>query len=157
MIKTDDINALHKLIQAKLGDKPKRRKLPSITLQEIIACFLWKNRRRYIGIDWNLFKEGTYGYALINEFLNFVAGKARRWWTPFWFLNLLHLFGRDNSIVRCRNIKIFTLCSRLTNGIMVTDIKEKWGTLRIYGNFTQEIEDRLKELQSKINPMLEAY
>lgn len=134
-----------------------KRKLPPITFQQVVACFLWKNRRRYIGVDWNLFKEGTYGYALIEEFLNFVASKARKWWTPFWLLNLLHLYGRDNSIVRCRSQKISRLCGRLTNGIVVTDVKEKWGTLRIYGSFTEEIEERLKELKTKVDPMLEAY
>lgn len=128
-----------------------------ITPKQVFDCFLWENRRNYIGINWNLFKEGVEGYFLIDEFLNFVAFEARQWWTPYWFLNLLHLFGNDNSIVRCRNQKISALHRKLTNGIMIMDIKEKYGTLRIYGNFTDEINFKLKQLQEKINPMLEAY
>lgn len=128
-----------------------------ITTLQILSCFTYKNRRRYLGIDWNLFKEGTEGYVLIEEFLDYVASKAKRWWTPYWFLNLLHLFGNDNSIVRCRNQKISHLYRRLTNGIMIRDIKEKWGTLRIYGSFTQDIEDRLDQLELLIDPMLTAY
>lgn len=131
--------------------------LRPVSLRDVIDCFSYKNRRRYIGIDWNIFKGGTGGYALIDEFLDFVASKAKRWWTPYWFLNLLHLFGNDNSIVRYRNAKISALHHRLTNGIMIRDIKEKWGTLRIYGSFTNEISFALGKLEHLINPMLEAY
>jgi len=129
--------------------------LRPITAGRIINCF--RERRMYLGIDWNLFKEGTEGYVLIEEFLDFVASKAKRWWTPWWFLNLLHLFGNDNSIVRCRNHKLSAWHRTLTNGIMITDVKEKWGTLRIYGSFTNEIHDKLHILEQKIDPMLEAY
>lgn len=131
-----------------------RRKLPPVTIKQVLDCFKHENRRRYIGIDWNLFKEGTEGYELIEEFLDFVACKARRWWTPSWFLNLLHLFGRDNSAVRMRSYRLSRLCSRLTNGILVTDVKEKYGTLRIYGSFTDEINEMLDGLEEKVNPML---
>jgi hypothetical protein len=129
--------------------------LRPITLKSVLDCFKYKNKRRYLGIDWNLFKEGSEGYILIEEFLDFVAARARKWWTPYWFLNLLHLYGNDNSIIRCRSNKVSGWCRRLTNGIMITDIKDKWGTLRIYGSFTKEIYDRLRDLENKIDPILE--
>lgn len=40
---------------------------------------------------------------------------------------------------------------------MITDIKEKWGTLRIYGSFTEDIEVKLSKLEEKIDPLLEVY
>ena len=130
-----------------------------ITPVQIWKCFTEK--RHYIGIHWNLWfkrvENNTVPYDLIEEFLDFVASKARRWWTPYWFLNLLHLFGNDNSIVRCRNHRISDLHRKLTNGIMIRDIKEKWGTLRIYGSFTKEIEDKLRILEDKVNQFLEPY
>ena len=131
--------------------------LRPITVGSIIDCFSYKHRRSYIGIDWNLFKEGTQGYNLIEEFLDFVASRAKKWWTPYWLLNLLHLFGNDNSIVRCRSPRISRWHIMLTNGIMITDIKEKYGTLRIYGSFTPEIQDKLNELELLIDSMLEPY
>ena len=131
--------------------------LRPVSLGDIFDCFSYKRRRHYIGIDWNLFKEGSTGWQDIEDFLDYVASKARRWWTPYWFLNLLALFGNDNSIVRCRSQRLSSLHRRLTNGIQITDIKEKWGTLRIYGSFTYDIEVKLAKLEEKINPLLEAY
>lgn len=130
-----------------------------IHLKDVYDCFRWSRRRNYIGVNWNLFESGTEGYELIEEFLDFVASKAKRWWTPYWFLNLLHLFGEDNSIVRCRSAKLSNLIRKLRNGILITDIKEKYGTLRIYGyGFDPEIDMVVTKLEAKISPMLlEAY
>lgn len=126
-----------------------------ITFKRIWECFT--DKRRYIGIDWNLFGEGHEGYRLIEEFLNFVAREANPYYLPHWFLNLLHLYGNDNSIVRCRNLTISNWHRKLTHGIMIRDIKEKWGTLRIYGSFTQKIQNKLEILEKEIEPMLQPY
>jgi len=34
---------------------------------------------------------------------------------------------------------------------------EKYGTLRVYGYFTQEVDEELTKLENLINPHLEAY
>ncbi|HEX5186510.1 MAG TPA: hypothetical protein VFV86_06430 [Nitrososphaeraceae archaeon] len=133
--------------------------LQKITFKKFLNCF--SNHRdhkySYIGIDWNIFKEGTECYNYLEEFIKYVAKQAKPWWCPKWFLNLLHLYGNDNSIVRCRSQKISRLHRRLTKGIMITDIKEKWGTLRVYGYFTKDIQDRLDKLEELIDPYLEPY
>jgi len=40
---------------------------------------------------------------------------------------------------------------------MITDVKEKYGTLRIYGYFNPEIDMKLKKLEELIDPMLSKY
>lgn len=128
-----------------------------ITLKRIAECFYQDNEHKYLGISWNIFIEGTEPYVLLNDFIKFVDSKAKPRFVPRFVLNLLHLFGNDNSIVKCRSQRISGWLRRMTNGIMITDIKEKYGTLRVYGSFTKEIQEELYKLEKKINPFLEAY
>jgi len=128
-----------------------------ITIKRILECFYSSNKYEYLGITWTLFRVGTQPNKDMQDFIKFVDSQAKPKWCPRWLLNLLHLFGNDNSIVRCRNSKISDLRNKLCKGIMIRDIKEKWGTLRVYGSFTEEIEKELRILEEKINPYLEAY
>lgn len=130
-----------------------------IEFKDILNCFSNKreHKYKYLGITWNLFKEGTEGYELIEEFIQYVDNISKPKWCPRFILRILHLYGNDNSIIRCRSQKLSRISRKLLKGIMITDIKEKWGTLRIYGYFTKEINDKLRILESKINPMLEPY
>ncbi len=130
-------------------------------MERILKCFHKKNngKYQYLGIVWNLFREDRNPtcYRNMQDFFEFIDQKVRPKWCPYWFLNLLHLWGNDNSICRLRSARISRLRDRIIGGVMITDIKEKWGTLRIYGRFTPEIEEELKRLEDKINPFLEAY
>lgn len=128
-----------------------------ITLKRILECFYLSNKYHYLGITWNMFNEGTEPYEYLVDFIKFVDSQAKPKWCPRWFLNLLHLIGNDNSIVKMRSLKIHNLRNKLCKGIIVTDIKEKWGTLRVYGYFTPEIYAELIKLEEKVNPFLEAY
>lgn len=143
------------------GDKSTWNKVTftKITLKDVINCFsLSRNHKyNYLGISWNIFYEGTDLYDYVEEFIEFVDSKAKPWWCPRFVLNLLHLFGDDNSIVRCRNQHLSSVKRRLTKGIAINDIKTKFGTLRIYGLFTQEIDDKLNEVEKKVNPHLKEY
>ena len=80
--------------------------LMDISFKDVLNCF--SNHRdhkyHYLGISWNIFNENTDIYDYLENFIMFVAKKAKPWWVPRFVLNLLHLFGEDNSIVRCRNI-----------------------------------------------------
>ena len=130
-----------------------------ITPKRIAECFYKDDYHKYhyLGITWNIFKKDTELYNHLQDFIKYVDSQAKPKWCPRWFLNLLHLVGNDNSIVKCRNQRISGWLRKLTNGIMITDIKEKWGTLRVYGYFTKEIQDELDKVCKLINPHLEAY
>lgn len=134
-------------------------KLPKIEFRDFINCFSLKrdHRYKYIGIYWNIFSEGSENHKLLEEFIKYMAKQVRPKLCPWFIMNLLHLFGNDNSICRVRNFKVYNLKMKLAKGIMITDIKTKYGTLRIYGYFTKEINDKIKELTDKINPTLEEY
>lgn len=87
----------------------------------------------------------------------FVAKRAKPWWCPTFVLNLLNLFANDNSIVRCRDQHLSAAFRHITGGLLITDIKEKYGTIRVYGYFTKEVDEELTKLEKLVNPHLEAY
>jgi len=130
-----------------------------VTLKQFLNCFSMgrDHKYHYLGISWNIFHEKTDLYNYLEDFIKFVDIKAKPWWCPRFILNLLHLYGDDNSIVRCRNQHISYVKRVLTKGICINDIKVKYGTLRVYGLFTQEIYDKLSEVEKLINPHLEIY
>lgn len=115
---------------------------------DIVHCFSGKteNKYRYLGYVYNLFKKGTIPYLLIEDYIKYVDKSAKPKWCPRWFLNLLQLYGNDNSIVRVRFWWLYKLHNYLTKGYRFHDIKEKYGTLRIYGSFNENMYRRLDEI-----------
>jgi hypothetical protein len=84
-----------------MSSKSQRYRFPPVAFKDILLCF--SNHREekyhYLGISWNLFKEGTDLHKYLEDFIKFVAKKAKPWWCPRFVLRFLHLFGDDNSIV----------------------------------------------------------
>lgn len=116
---------------------------------------------KYLGYVYNPYKHANYyagkvAEAAIWDFIELVDTKAKRWWTPRWFLRLLHLYGNDNSIIRMRNLKVHNLHRKLTRGYLITDIKTKWDSsdVRVYGSFDDECYEYLKRMEKLI---LNAY
>lgn len=60
---------------------------------------------------------------------------------PFWFKRLIHYLATGNSVVRVKHWWAYDLEKRITKGIIIQDIKDKFATLRIYGYFTKEIQE----------------
>jgi hypothetical protein len=149
----------HKKYDIKKSDQKRIVFFQEIGLKEFFNCF--SNHRdhkyHYLGISWNIFHENTDLYDYLEDFIKFVDKKAKPWWVPRFVLNLLHLFANDNSIVRCRDIHLSYVKQRLTGGIIINDIKTKYGTLRVYGNFTKEIDEELTKLENLVDPHLEIY
>jgi hypothetical protein len=137
----------------------KRYKFPPVAFKDILRCFSNKrnDKYHYLGISRNIFEEGTDLHEYLEEFIMFVAKKAKPWWCPAFVLNLLHLFANDNSIVRCRDQHLASAFKYITKGLLITDIKIKYGTIRVYGYFSQEVDDELTKLENLIDPHLEAY
>ncbi len=63
-----------------------------------------------------------------------------QWWLPLFGKRWIHYLATGNSVVRIRSHFWYRIRSRLTKGRIVTDIKDKFATLRIYGCFGSEIE-----------------
>ena len=112
------------------------------------------NQWRYMGYGFNIFKEGTEGYEYIEAFFRYVDSKMRPWWCPKTVLRLLYLLGNDNSIIRVRWWWAHNLYRKITKGILITDVKTKWDTLRVYGWFTHEIYCAVEDLEKKVNPII---
>lgn len=142
-----------------MSTKGARYKFPPVAFRDILLCFSnhREHRYKYIGISWNIFTEGTDLYEYLENFIKFVAKKAKPWWCPAFVLNLLHLFANDNSIVRCRDMHLSAALRYFTRGLLITDIKIKYGTIRVYGYFTKEVDDELTKLENLIDPHLKAY
>ena len=126
-----------------------------ITVGHVLKCVFPErgNEYDYLGYAWyNINNDGTLSAAnrLLRGFFKQVDKVARPWWCPRFVLRLLHLFGSDNSIVRVRNWKLHNLERRLTKGIAITDTKWKYDSFRIYGYFTEELDQLAADTCSKI-------
>jgi hypothetical protein len=116
--------------------------LQHITIGDVLECFF-----PIPGSEYSYLGYSTYDYTfilpgerLLRDFFKEVDRVARPWWCPKFVLHLLNLFGNDRSLVRVRNRFLAGVFFRLTKGIRVTDIKWKYKTFRIYGNFTEELQ-----------------
>ena len=133
--------------------------LQPISFQDVWNCFSSNREHKfhYLGAYWNVFNKHTEKecYDLLEEFFEFVDKKAKPKWCPRWVLNLLHLFGNDNSIVRVRNWTLHNLFKKLVKRIRIHDVKIKYESIRISGSFTNEIWKKEIEITEKINRKLD--
>ena len=119
-----------------LGFKKKR-----IKINDFLACFWPFGNNKYSYLGYVYWSKKSPEYSLIMSFIKDLDKIVKPWWCPRFFLRLTHLLGNDNSIARVRNWTIHRLQQKITKGIMITDLKWKFGTFRIYGYFTDEIEN----------------
>ncbi len=129
--------------------------LQPIKFSDVWACFFPKDEweyYRYLGYVSFLYKEGTAEYYIIKDLVKFIEKKAIPFWCPKFIPRLLHLFGNDNSIVRCRSQRLSRWHRKLLGGIFVTDMKTKWDSwdIRIYGSFTREINNEIYKTEEEI-------
>ena len=61
-------------------------------------------------------------------------------WIPMFIKRIIHYLATGNSVVYVKYQFWYKVRKRLTKGQMVTDIKDKFAGLRIYGHFGDEIE-----------------
>jgi hypothetical protein len=54
-----------------------------------------------------------------------------------------------NSVVRVKNRFWYNIRKKLTKGQIITDIKDKFAGLRIYGNFGPKIEEIVKKAEDQ--------
>lgn len=127
----------------------------NITYKDIWVCFFPKDEWEYymyLGYVSFLYRQGTKEYELIKNLVKFIEKEAKPFWCPRFVLRLLHLYGNDNSIVRCRSQRLSSWHRKLLGGIFITDMKTKWDSwdIRVYGSFTKEINNKIYETEEKI-------
>ncbi len=65
-------------------------------------------------------------------------------WIPFPVKRIIHWLANGNSVFFIKYRWANRLRDYLTHSQMITDIKEKYATLRIYGYFGKEVNDIIK-------------
>lgn len=133
--------------------------LQKITLKHIWECFFPKKGQEYCYLGLAYYNPDVslpvfieFNQILI-DFYKEVDKVARPKYCPKFILRLLKLFGNDNSIVRVRNRYLSNLFRKITKGIMITDVKEKFGTWRIYGSFTEKLWKLSEETCKKLDKL----
>jgi hypothetical protein len=132
--------------------------LRPIEFKDVWACFFPKDEWEYymyLGYVSFLYKKGTQEYEHIKSLIEFIDKKAKPFLCPRFVLRLLHLYGNDNSIVRCRSQRLSRWHRKLLSGIFITDMKTKWDShdIRIYGIFTREIQKQIYQTEEKLNQL----
>lgn len=105
-------------------------------LKSFWDCIFPSNKWKYLGYT---FWSDPLEYSYLEEFFKEVDKVARPKWCPKILLRFTHWLGNDNSIVRVRYRWIHNLHHKITGHIMITDLKRKYDTFRIYGYFTKEL------------------
>lgn len=70
-------------------------------------------------------------------------------WMPFFLKRLIHWLATGNSVVFVKYWWAYRLRQRITKGQMITDIKEKYATMRIYGYFDKEIDSIIASAENE--------
>lgn len=124
-------------------------------------CFNYFNfydKYHYLGYILIPFRKGTEPYNKIKAFVKKVDERIRPWYVPIWFLNLLHYYGNDNSIIRVRNWRLHRLHRKITKGAFFTDMKTKFDSMRIYATLPEDLDKECEELCKEMDEKyLEPY
>lgn len=70
-------------------------------------------------------------------------------WIPMFIKRMIHYLATGNSAVMVKNRFWDKVRKKLTKSQMVTDIKDKYAGLRIYGYFGDEIEAIIKKAENE--------
>lgn len=76
-------------------------------------------------------------------------------WMPFWLKRLIHYLATGNSVVRVKYWWAHNLRRWITKGAMITDIKDKYATLRIYGYFSEPMHKLVEDAEKECSKICE--
>jgi len=124
-----------------------------------LRCFYtdFRNKYHYLGYPYSPFVNATENDILFKQLIRDIDKIVKPKYIPRFVLNLAHLYGMDNSIIRIRSRRIYKLRNKLTKCVLIQDVKIKYGTLRIYGSFNEEIWKLVDDLCTIVDETLEAY
>jgi hypothetical protein len=70
-------------------------------------------------------------------------------WIPMFIKRKIHYWATGNSVVRIKSRFWNSIRKKLTKGQIITDIKDKYAELRIYGYFGKSIEEIIEEAEEE--------
>jgi len=103
------------------------------------------------------YKHIGYSYPSVPDGWKSIVEKAiidmekEMWprWIPMFIKRKIHYLATGNSVVNVKYRFWYKVRKKLTKGQMVTDIKDKFAGLRIYGYFGDEIEAIIKKAEDE--------
>lgn len=79
-----------------------------------------------------------------------------QWYLPLFIKRLIHYLATGNSVVRIKYYFFYNIRRKLTNNQIITDIKDKYAGLRIYGYYGDSIEKIIEEAEYKCESICES-
>jgi hypothetical protein len=76
-------------------------------------------------------------------------------WIPLFVKRWIHYMATGNSVVRVKSRFWYKVRTKLTKNMIITDIKDKYATLRIYGYFNKEVGDIISKASKKCSETCE--
>ena len=78
-----------------------------------------------------------------------IAIEKEMWpkYIPLFLKRWIHYLATGNSVVRIRNKFWNKVKNKLTHSMIITDIKDKYATLRIYGYFNDKIHKIIEQAE----------
>jgi len=114
------------------------------------------------GISYTLsriFKGYTYlGYTylsvpdpwkpIVRKLIKDIDRLVRPWYIPAIILNAINLLATNGSVVYVRSFFWLHILESITKGVRISDIKDKYAGLRVYGSFTDAIDALIAQAET---------
>jgi hypothetical protein len=102
---------------------------------------------RHIGYSY----PGVPGYwkPIVEKALIEIEKEMWPKWMPMFLKRWIHYLATGNSVVRVKYWWAYRLRERLTRGQSITDVKEKYATLRIYASAGKEINEIIERAEDE--------
>ena len=96
---------------------------------------------RYMGYTHLSIPDGWV--PIVKQMLRDIDREIRPWYVPRFILNWMYWLASGNSVIRIRSRFFYNFKKRFAafRKCFITDIKDKYGGLRVYGMFSDEVED----------------
>ena len=76
-------------------------------------------------------------------------------WIPMFLKRKIHYWATDNTVVKVKSRFWYKIRTKLTSGQQISDIKDKFATLRIYGYFGEEISNIIERAEKECSETCE--
>jgi hypothetical protein len=96
--------------------------------------------RKYFYLGYNYPGVPEPWQPIIIETLKKIDKVVRPWYIPLFLMNFIKYMGFGDSVYYIKYRPWYYLHHKLTKGVLITDIKDKYAGLRIYGYFNDEID-----------------
>ena len=99
----------------------------------------FSRKYRYLGYTGLSIPEGWV--PIVKETILQIDREVKPKWIPRFILNWISDLAMGGSVVMVKNRFFYRIYTKLTKGILITDIKDKYAGIRIYGFFNDKIDE----------------